>query len=64
MHVARGKVRVNGEQLGEGDGAAIESLGTIVLEGIDEAEVLAFDLAKLARTSRRVCGPVRLRYSP
>jgi len=45
VHVARGKARVNGELLGEGDGAAIEDQRTIDLEGIDDAEVLAFDLA-------------------
>jgi redox-sensitive bicupin YhaK (pirin superfamily) len=45
IHVARGEVRVNGEALAGGDGVAIEDLGTIQLEGIDDAEVLAFDLA-------------------
>ncbi len=45
IHVARGKVRVNGQDLGEGDGLAIEDVGTLKLEGIDEGEVLAFDLA-------------------
>ena len=45
VHVARGQVRVNGEALADGDGAAFEDIGTIQLEGIDDAEVLAFDLA-------------------
>ena len=45
IQVARGKVRVNGQELGEGDGAAVEAEPAIRLEGVDEAEVLAFDLA-------------------
>jgi redox-sensitive bicupin YhaK (pirin superfamily) len=44
VHVARGKARINGTELGEGDGAAIED-DAIRVEGIDEAEVLVFDLA-------------------
>jgi hypothetical protein len=45
IHVARGKVRVNGEELGEGDGVAIENERAVRIEGIDKGEVLAFDLA-------------------
>jgi redox-sensitive bicupin YhaK (pirin superfamily) len=45
VHVARGKVRVNGQELGEGDGVAIENERAIRIEGVDEGEVLAFDLA-------------------
>jgi redox-sensitive bicupin YhaK (pirin superfamily) len=45
LHVARGKVRVNGEALGEGDGVAFEHEGAIRIEGVDDGEVLAFDLA-------------------
>jgi quercetin 2,3-dioxygenase len=45
VQVARGKVRVNGTELGEGDGIALEDERRIALEGVDEAEVLAFDLA-------------------
>jgi quercetin 2,3-dioxygenase len=45
VQVARGKVRVNGQELGEGDGAAIENEGLVRIEGVDEAEVLAFDVA-------------------
>jgi len=44
VHVARGKVRINGSELGEGDGASIEG-EPIRIEGVDAAEVLAFDLA-------------------
>lgn len=45
VQVARGKVRVNGEELAEGDGVAIEDERAIRIEGVDEGEVLAFDLA-------------------
>lgn len=45
VHVAHGKVRVNGRELAEGDGVAIEHLTAIEFEGIDEGEVLALDLA-------------------
>ncbi len=44
VHVARGKARVNGEALGEGDAAALSDEPTVRIEGIDEAEVLVFDL--------------------
>ncbi len=48
IHVARGKVRIDGRELAEGDGAAIEDERTIRFEGVgegeDEGEVLAFDL--------------------
>ena len=45
VHVARGKVKVNGQELGEGDGVAFEDEQLVKLEGLDEAEILAFDLA-------------------
>ena len=45
VQVARGKVRVNGQDLAEGDGAAIEGQKQIEIEGVDDGEVLAFDLA-------------------
>jgi len=47
IHVARGTVRVNGQELAEGDGAAIEDLKTVEFEGVDQGhgEVLVFDLA-------------------
>jgi quercetin 2,3-dioxygenase len=44
VHVARGKVRVNGSELAEGDGAAIEG-EALRIEGVESGEVLAFDLA-------------------
>jgi redox-sensitive bicupin YhaK (pirin superfamily) len=45
VHVARGKISVNGQALGEGDGAAIEGDANLRIEGIDGGEVLVFDLA-------------------
>jgi redox-sensitive bicupin YhaK (pirin superfamily) len=45
IHVASGSATVNGERLSAGDAASSENGGSIVLEGIDNAEVLLFDLA-------------------
>ena len=44
VQVARGSVRLNGKQLEEGDGAAISDEKTLELSGVDQAEVLVFDL--------------------
>ena len=44
MHLARGSLRVNGQQLGAGDALKIRDEPTLVLEGGDQAEVLVFDL--------------------
>jgi len=45
VQVARGRVRVDGQALDEGDGAAVEKQERIALEGRDESEILVFDLA-------------------
>jgi hypothetical protein len=45
LHVARGTVRVNGKELGEGDGASFEGEPAVRIEGVAGGEVLAFDLA-------------------
>jgi redox-sensitive bicupin YhaK (pirin superfamily) len=45
VQVARGRVRVNGRELGEGDGAALSDEKSVELEGVEPAEVLVFDLA-------------------
>ena len=45
VHCARGKVRVNGQELGEGDGLAIEREAKVSVDGVSDAEVLVFDLA-------------------
>lgn len=44
VQVARGAIRLNGEALGEGDGAAMSSSGALSIEGVSDAEVLVFDL--------------------
>jgi len=45
VHVARGQVRINGRELGAGDGAALSNEPVLRVEGVDEGEVLVFDLA-------------------
>jgi quercetin 2,3-dioxygenase len=45
VHVAKGNARIGGELLGPGDAAFTSTAGTIAIAGIDEAEVLVFDLA-------------------
>jgi redox-sensitive bicupin YhaK (pirin superfamily) len=44
LHIARGAVRANGTGLCEGDGAALEGEARIALEGVEDSEVLLFDL--------------------
>ena len=45
VHVARGRLTVNGEQLEAGDAAAFTAEDAVRLSGGDQAEVLVFDLA-------------------
>jgi redox-sensitive bicupin YhaK (pirin superfamily) len=45
IQVARGKVLVNGQQLTQGDGAAMSSDGQVHVIGEGRAEILLFDLA-------------------
>jgi quercetin 2,3-dioxygenase len=45
VQVARGTLRLNGIELGEGDGVALEQERALNIEGIDDAEILVFDLA-------------------
>ena len=45
VQVARGSVKLNGKSLAEGDGAAISAEKSVELTGVDDAEVLLFDLA-------------------
>ncbi len=44
VHVARGQVRVNGHELAEGDGVSLSDEAAVQIEGIDDSEVLLFDL--------------------
>jgi redox-sensitive bicupin YhaK (pirin superfamily) len=45
VQVARGSVKLNGTKLEVGDGAAISAEKALELTGVDDAEVLVFDLA-------------------
>lgn len=45
LHVARGQVDVNGEQLSAGDAAAFEQAATLSITGREASEILLFDLA-------------------
>lgn len=45
IHVARGKVTINGQALGAGDGVAISDETRVEIEGVDRGEVIAFNLA-------------------
>src|SRR5713101_16652 len=45
IQVARGSVKLNGQELSAGDGAALSGEKTILLTGVQDAEVLLFDLA-------------------
>jgi redox-sensitive bicupin YhaK (pirin superfamily) len=44
VHVARGRAKINGRELGAGDAAALSDERTVKIEGVDAAEVLLFDL--------------------
>jgi quercetin 2,3-dioxygenase len=45
VQVARGEIEVNGQQLVEGDGAALSKETPVSLRGVSSGEVLIFDLA-------------------
>jgi redox-sensitive bicupin YhaK (pirin superfamily) len=45
VQVARGSVKLNGKEIGEGDGAAISAEKSLELIGVKDAEILLFDLA-------------------
>lgn len=45
IHVARGSVEVDGRALSAGDALAAVGPGELALKGVDDAEVLVFDLA-------------------
>lgn len=44
IQVARGSVTVNGEKLDTSDGVAVAGEGTLTITGVNDAEVLVFDL--------------------
>jgi redox-sensitive bicupin YhaK (pirin superfamily) len=45
VQVVKGRAEVNGQALGEGDGAALSSEDRITIRGLAESEILVFDLA-------------------
>lgn len=45
VHVARGQVKLGDQKLGEGDGVQLSEGGELRFEGVEDAEVLLFDLA-------------------
>ena len=45
LQVAKGGVEVNGQKLSQGDGAAITDETKLTIKGVQDAEVLLFDLA-------------------
>jgi redox-sensitive bicupin YhaK (pirin superfamily) len=44
VHLARGAASLGGHRLAAGDGAAVSGEPSIALEGVEEAEILVFDL--------------------
>ena len=45
LQVARGRLRVNGQTLVAGDGAAVSAAGALEMAALDPSEILLFDLA-------------------
>jgi len=45
VHVARGKAKLNGQELSAGDAAQVSDLRALEISGVDESEVLLFDLS-------------------
>ncbi|MEL7448689.1 MAG: pirin family protein [Pseudomonadota bacterium] len=46
LQVARGSVRLDGNELSAGDGVALKGARTLKLEGVDDAEILLFDMGQ------------------
>ena len=44
VQVARGSVRLNGNELSAGDGVALRGQQTVTIDGVDDAEILLFDM--------------------
>ena len=44
VQVARGSVRLNGNELSAGDGVALRGEQTVTIDGVDDAEILLFDM--------------------
>ena len=46
LQVARGSVRLDDNELSAGDGVALRGDRTLKLEGVDDAEILLFDMGR------------------
>ncbi len=46
LQVARGSVRLDGNELSAGDGVALRGARSLNLEGVDDAEILLFDMGR------------------
>lgn len=44
VHLASGEAEINGQAMEAGDGLTLAAVGTVTLKGIDEADLLLFDL--------------------
>ncbi|MEM7517160.1 MAG: pirin family protein [Planctomycetota bacterium] len=44
VHIARGKVKLNGHELGPGDGAAITDEASLSFEGVEDAEFVLWEV--------------------
>ncbi len=44
LHLARGRIQVGDVTLGQGDGLKVQKQGMLKLKGIDDTEILLFDL--------------------
>jgi redox-sensitive bicupin YhaK (pirin superfamily) len=44
VQVARGSVRLNGNELAAGDGVALKGAQSLTIDGLDDAEILLFDM--------------------
>ena len=44
VHVARGNVKLNDVELGPGDGAAVQDVEQLTLTGVDDAELVVWEL--------------------
>lgn len=49
VHIARGKVTLNGKRLQTGDGAAISGDQSLCFQHPDQAEIIVFDMAPITR---------------
>lgn len=51
LHVARGQVRLNGQDLGAGDGAAIIDESELHIEGVESAELVLWEIPAIDEES-------------